>query len=101
MKDAKKELERLEAELLAQEELEEEAEPQEETEDSPELYRNYSNHYRAYNTDRADWDPDELSEELEQPPKPGIWGLVAVALLLTAAIFLLLAWYVRRNGGLL
>ena len=105
-KDAKKELERLEAELLAQEEAEEELEAEEslpdDGEDSPELYRNFSNHYRAYNADRTDWDPEELSEELNRPKKSGVWGLCAVVLLLVAGIFLLLAWWLlRRNGGFL
>ena len=105
-KDTKKALERLEAELLAQEEeyeeeWEEDEDPSEDQEEPAELYRNFSNHYRAYNTDRTDWDPEELGEALESRPKSGIWGLCAVVLLLVAGVFLLLAWLVQRNGGFL
>ena len=114
-KDTKKEMERLEAELLAQEEPEEELEEEEDWEEDEDallrddddigedtVYRNFSNHYRAYNSDRADWDPEELSEELNRPKKSGVWGLCAVVLLLVAGIFLLLAWWLlQRNGGFL
>ena len=116
-KDTQKELERLEAELLAEEEeeLEEEYEEDEEAweddlldddddfgEDSPEVYRNFSNRYRAYNTDRTDWDPEELGEELEEPRKPSIWGWCALALTLVACILLVLIWWaVRFYGGAL
>ena len=111
-KDTKKALERLEAELLAQEEeyeeeyeeeeeWEEDEDPSEDEEEPTELYRNFSNRYRAYNTDRTDWDPEDLGEALESRPKSGIWGLCAVVLLLVAGIFLLLAWLVQRNGGFL
>ena len=114
-KETQKELERLEAELLAEEEeeLEEEYEEDEEAweddlldddddfgEDSPEVYRNFSNRYRAYNTDRTDWDPEELGEELERPRRSGIWGLCALALALVAGIILALAWWVFNGGTL-
>ena len=103
-RDTQKELERLEAELREdEEEYEEEWEDEEDDslldddddfgEDLPENYRNFSNRYKAYNSDRTDWDPDDLAEELEHKPRSGPWVLCAVALLLTAAVFLLLTWY--------
>jgi hypothetical protein len=107
-KDAKKELERLEAELLAEEpeeEYEEDSLLDDEDdfgEEIPEVYRNFSNRYSAYNTDRADWDPEELGEELDAPKRSGIWGLCALILALTAGIFLLLAlWVFKLKGGVL
>ena len=104
-KDTQKELQRLEAELLA-----EEPENEEEYEDDlldydddfgeEEQHRNFSNRYRAYNGDRTDWDPEKLSEELERPRKAGIWGLCALAMALIAGIFFVLAWWVAKfNGG--
>lgn len=98
-RDTQKELERLEAELWDEEE--EEWEEDESLldddddfgEDLPENYRNFSNRYTAYNADRTDWDPDDMAGELERKPRSGPWVLCAVALLLTAAVFLLLAWY--------
>ena len=112
-KDTQKELERLEAELLAQQ-PEDEEEPEEDWEDEDDLldddddieeapvYRNFSNRYRAYNTDRTDWDPEELAEELEEPRKPSIWGWCALALTLVACILLVLVWWaIRFYGGAL
>ena len=112
-KDTQKELERLEAELLAQQ-PEDEEEPEEDWEDEDDLldddddieetpvYRNFSNRYRAYNTDRTDWDPEELAEELEEPRKPSIWGWCALVLALISGILLVLIWWaVRFYGGAL
>ena len=101
-KDTQKELERLEAELLAQEPEEEDSlldDDEDFGEDAPEVYRNFSNRYRAYNGDRTDWDPEELSEELERPRKAGIWGLCALAMGLIAGIFLILAWWAAKFYG--
>ena len=111
-KDTKKELERLEAELLAEQEEPEEVEEYEEWEEDlldddddfgvEEVHRNFRSHYRAYNTDRTDWDPEELGEELDRKPKTGIWWLCALVLALTAGIFAVLAWWVMRfKGGIL
>ena len=107
-KDTKKELERLEAELLA-EEPEEEYEDEEEYENDlldydddfgeEEQHRNFSTRYRVYNSDRTDWDPEDLGEEIEKPKRSGIWGLCALALALLAGIFLLLGWWVVQWKG--
>lgn len=107
-KDAKKELERLEAALLEEEEEEEQWDEEDALldddddfgEEVPEVYRNFSNRYKAYNADRTDWDPEELGDELEKPRSSGIWGLCALALALIAGIFLALGWwYLKLNGG--
>jgi hypothetical protein len=107
-KDAKKELERLEAALLEEEEEEEQWDEEDDLldddddfgEEAPEVYRNFSNRYKAYNADRTDWDPEELGDELEKPRSSGIWGLCALALALIAGIFLALGWwYLKLNGG--
>ena len=107
-KDAKKELERLEAALLEEEEEEEQWDEEDDLlddddafgEEAPEVCRNFSNRFKAYNADRTDWDPEELGEELEKPRSSGIWGLCALALALIAGIFLALGWwYLKLNGG--
>ena len=108
-KDAKKELERLEAALLEEEEEQWDEEDEDDAlldddddfgEEEPEVYRNFSNRYKAYNTDRTDWDPEELGDELEKPRSSGIWGLCALAMALIAGIFLVLAWwYYKLFGG--
>ena len=114
-KDTQKELERLEAELLAQEPEDAQAEESDEEWDDqdslwddetdfgqevPEVYRNFSNHYKAYNSDRTDWDPEELGDALDRPSRAGIWALCALAMALVAGIFLVLAWWVvKLNGG--
>ena len=107
-KDTKKELERLEAELLEEEPEEEQWDEDDDLLDDDddfgveEVHRNFSNRYKAYNTDRTDWDPEELGEELDRKPKTSIWWLCALALALTAGIFIVLAlWIMRLNGGLL
>ena len=95
-KDTKKELQRLEAELMAEEE--EEWDEEEDLldddddfgEETPEVYRNFSNRYKAYNTDRTDWDPEDLAEELERKPRI---GLAIFFLLLLAGVIAALAWW--------
>ena len=82
-KDAKRELQRLEAELLEEDALlEDDLE-----EETPEV----SNRYKVYNADRTDWDPEELAQELDTPPRRGRRGLLVVALVI--GLLLLLAWY--------
>ena len=98
-KDTKKELERLEAELLEQEPEESEADLLDDDDDfgeeTPEIYRNFSNRYKAYNTDRTDWDPDDLAEELVRRPKR---GFALVWLLLLAGVIGVLAWWYLGGG---
>ena len=101
-KDTQKELERLEAELLEEEpEQWDEEDPLLDDDDdfgeeTPEVYRNFSNRYKAYNADRTDWDPEDLGEELERRPRRGL--AVFLLLLLAGVIALLVWWYF--GGGL-
>ena len=76
-RDASEELERLQAELLAEEESENSQEPPEDQEkyeefedyDEPESYQNYANGYNAYNTDISDEDLEEYSEDVRSGGK--------------------------------
>ena len=103
-KDTQKELQRLEAELMAQEDQEQADDLLDDEddfgEDMPENYRNFSNRYKAYNADRTDWDPGDMAQELDRKRRPGIWVLCAIILGLIAGIFLLLAWWVVKFGGI-
>ena len=128
-KDTEKELRRLEAELLAQDEQWEE-EPAEETASvddilsDPELnallgdtqvigdvsaYQNHANNYGAqtrvlphvYNNDHLDADPEDFSEELlDQPKEKGVTALTITACLLAVGILCVAVWWVARYGGL-
>ena len=124
--DAKEELKRLEAELLAEEMPEDngqEAFLSEETveellEDSRvaeggAVYSNYSNAYgknlrnyasgyKAYNADKTDQDLESYSEAVREPKRSGGTAvLVALALLLTAAVVGVLLWWLVRFGGVI
>lgn len=122
-RDTQEELERLQAQLLA-ETQEQTAQTQEEDlleeEDfdallsdadqgeAPRVYQNYSNGYgrelrnfatgyRAYNTDKADVDLEEYSQEVFDPPKaPKVWPWI----LLTAVVVGVILWLLFSTGGL-
>lgn len=123
-RDASEELERLQAELLAEEEPEEEIPDQPPEEDylydeyedtrpaqGPAVYQNYSNDYgknlrnyasgyRAYNTDTTDEDLDEYSEEVRQGKTSRGGCCLAVvaiflALLIAGAVVL---WFAYTRG---
>ena len=104
--DRQKALEKLEAELLLEEILEEEdrrkAEEELEAELEAEmpLYRNFSNNYgrvNAYNRDVAQNDMDDYAEEVETAGKrENLRGLVALAVALLAGIFAMLAFWAVR-----
>lgn len=89
-RDASEELERLQAELLAEEESENSQEPPEDQEeyeefedyDEPESYQNYANGYNAYNTDISDEDLEEYSEEVRNGKSRGGCCLAVIACLL-------------------
>lgn len=117
-RDQNEELRRLEEQLLAEEEEEEYLEDDaidtflEETQpgDAPRVYQNFSNDYgknlrnyatgyKAYNTDRTDVDPDEISREVLRPKRGGAW--VVILLLLTALAVLVIALLYKKMGGLL
>jgi len=122
-RDAQEELKRLEAQLLAGEpekenarEEAEDAEALEEEELTPEdlaqlrkllkdpepecPIRNYANHYKAYNSDRTDGDPDAYTQELESGSGRRRGGArILLALLLLAAVIGAVAWWLLRAGG--
>ena len=126
-RDTKEELDRLEAELLEEETPEETEEltvDPEETEEEllgeeeldallsddhkigsaegEDIYKNYSNGYRAYNSDKTELSPDELSEELTETRRdPVVVGLTILALVLVAAILGVLVWVLIAFRGLL
>lgn len=129
-KDAQRELRRLEAELLAQEEEEFcDEEDWEEEEDydedllpeetldellddtpaigSPGRYRNHANGYgRAgsvpvYNSDRLDRDPDDIAQEvLNRPKGRGVTALAVLAVLLSLGILAVVLWWAGTYWGL-
>lgn len=99
-KDTEKELKRIEEELLQ----EEQAIPTDTDELIAQLREEldgeaYIDDSQAYNADRVDVDPEELSQALEQPQKERLTGLVVAALLLTAGILGILAWWAVRLLG--
>ena len=125
-KDREEELHRLEQELLEQEKTQQLPQQEEYLDEdaleelskdqrlgaAPRVYRNFSNHYgkdlrnfasgyRAYNTDRTDVDPEELSRLLqEQEPSPSRWPVV-LAVVLTLLAVAALAVLLLRIGGIL
>ncbi len=122
-KDASEELERLQAELLAEEEPEEEYEEEETYEEDPWLYedtapegdpviyqnysndygkelRNYASGYRAYNSDITDEDLEDYSEQVRQGRGSGSFLGVLAILLVLALLAVLLAWWLYERGVL-
>ncbi len=132
-KDTEKELKRLEEELLAAEEMDQEEEdleevydedyeedfdeeydaaPQEQVSNSwtdetqvfeciPQYRSAAENHNRAaggavYNADKVDRDLEDFSEEVRKPKRSGVTGLLITALLLTAGILAVVAWWLVR-----
>lgn len=127
-KDTQEELERLESELLAEEDPEElpESEPdewdsffdqdeptmifsghtdrlQQKTDDARSPRRN-TPPVHARNTDHTDRDLEEYSDQVFDPDSgkdQGLTRLVILAVVLTLAIVLVVAWWVLRFKGLL
>lgn len=90
-KDTEKELKRLEEELLA--------ETQKIPTDTDELLRQLHAELDTVpvsNSDAVDTDVQEFSEQVEAPTKEKLGGLVAAAVLLTAGILALVAWWLVR-----
>ena len=99
--DKEEELQRLEEELLEDEILQEE----ENFEDDQDLLDEdlvddllYAD-MQVYNTDHTDVDLEELSDAMDEPPARSLQGLIVTALLLTAGIFVLIAWWAVRYLG--
>jgi len=100
-RDTERELKRLEEELLE----EEQPSPTDTDELLAQLHQepggeNPIDDSQAYNADRVDVTPEELTLALEGPlQKERLTGLVVSALLLTAGILGLLAWWLVRLLG--
>ena len=128
-RDAKEELNRISAELLAEEDTQEiENAPQEELSatqildeellnsfldetqkiENVDTYQNYSNQYgtqtqvfQAYNTDESDLDFQQYADMVyETPKKEKLTGLIFVAILLAMGILGVLIWWLLRLGVL-
>ena len=122
-KDKEEALRRLEAELLQEEETPEEEYDEEvydeeydedeayeeeyDEEDSEEDWEEESprqlpgwmaGRVKVYNTDALEADLDEYSQKVYRSRSRGRW-VAAVALILLAALLLVLAFFVARNGG--
>ena len=120
-RDKEEELQRLQAQLLEEEQsAEEEIFPQEEDfqellwdtdqGESPRVYQNYSNNYgkdlrnfasgyQAYNADDTDVDLDEYCDEVCNESKTSAWW-VWLMLLLMAAVVIAIGWLFLSTGGL-
>ena len=119
-RDQEEELQRLQQELLAQEEPETEEADEELPEDTlledtrpsadrmvyqnfsngyGKNLRNYASGYQAYNTDKLDTDLDEFSQQVREPQRKN--GALVAAMLLTAAILAVVCWILWRYWGLL
>ena len=100
-RDTQKELARLEAELLAEEEeeLPEEDWDEEDWEDEEYEEPVPQPRYRAYNTDISDEDLDEYAEAVLAPEKRGLSGfLVFLLCLLTLGLVALVVLFLRQEG---
>lgn len=86
-KDRQSELQRLEEALLAEEAETEELPEEAELHQVDTAYANFANGYRVYNTDRADNDLEDYSEDVYQAEKRSHTGLW-VALLLVSLLVL-------------
>ncbi|MBO5953640.1 MAG: hypothetical protein J6Q53_05940 [Oscillospiraceae bacterium] len=106
--DKRKALEALEAELLKEEAAEQEDrlfpdedalldDPADIGEYPPEAHSNYQTRLHAYNTDHADTDLDDYSEQVRRPRRDtGTLTLIAIALCLLAGILAVLVyWFIR------
>lgn len=93
-KDTEKELKRLEDELLA--------ETQRIPTDTDELLRQLHEELDpapVTNSDQVDTDVEKFGQQVMAPAKENLTGLVVAALLLTAGILVLAAWWVVRLFG--
>ena len=88
--DKDKELQRIQDELLE----EENAEISQEEENQW-----FYNDLQAYNNDQTDLDADDLSDELLEPTGPSLQGPLLTALFLIVGIFLIVCWWILRMRG--
>ena len=114
-RDREEELQRLENELLEQEELVEEVEEDFEEEDcqigeDPVVYQNFANNYgkdlrnfasgyKAYNADHVDVDIEEFSQEVqEDTPAAPVWIPVLLTVLIGAVVGAIVWFYLSLGG---
>ena len=108
-RDTQEELQRLEQELLAEEEIPEEPEEdygeflEEPDSEDPVVYRNFSNRYgqdlrnyatgyKAYNSDIVDTDLEDFSREVRVGKKPESIWLPLLTALTAGLVVLYIAW---------
>ena len=107
-RDREKALEELQRQLLEEEDEELPAEDEEdelteedEDDDLPqEVHSQYTENVHAYNSDTTDTDLEEYSDTVYDPPRRRT-GCVLWFVLLTAAVLLILSWFLAKEGGLL
>lgn len=99
-RDTSEELARLEAELLAEEEPEEELLPEEGYEDE-EIFSNYANGYQAYNTDESDEDLEYYSEEVRTGNRARNGCLAVLICLLSVGLAAAAILWLAYERGLL
>ena len=89
-RDKQEELDRLQAELLAEEEPElPEPDPELLTEETLDELLDL----RTYNTDRVDVDTEQWSEELLKPPSRKLGCMTALIVILTVGILAAVSWW--------
>ena len=98
-RDREKALQELQEQLL---EEEENTLPEEDAQDDlpSEIYEAYTEDVRARNSDTTDIDLDDYSDQVYEAPR-GKNRFVLWFILLTAAVLLLLSWFLAKQGGLL
>ena len=102
-RDKEQELERLNRQLLEEEEEDEDEEYDEEDDeeyDEENEAQEDLQDYNAYNSDTADVDLDAYSDEVYTAPRRGC-GCAALAILLTSLVLLFLAYLLAKHGGIL
>ena len=101
-RDTSEELARLEAELLAEEEPEEELLPEEEDSwEYEEEYPNYANGYQVYNTDQTDEDLMYYSEEVRTGNRARNGCLAVLICLLSVGLAAAAILWLAYERGLL
>ena len=99
-RDREKALQELQKQLL---EREEEALPDEESQEERlgEVYDEYAQNVRAYNSDTADTELDSYSDEIYEDPRHNKTGCILWLVLLLAGVLLALSYFLAKQGGLL
>jgi len=103
-KDTQKELQRLQEQLLQEEAQEQGNAPLSEDfedfdEEIPDVYRNYANNYRAYNSDTSDNDLEAVSEEVRNPSRRQNFRSLCLMALLAGILAILIGWALHILGG--